>query len=286
MKKVVLSMDVEDWYHLDYFDQDECDLSQTMLDGFDVFVELLDSLSLPSSFFVLGEIANKKIDLFKDLVLRGHDISSHGWDHKRPMTMTLDAFQSDLYRNVELMKEINGDSKFGYRAPCFSIDRERLDLVQESGFSYDSSRIEFGNHPLYGSIDMNGYENLANSVYLKDDFVEFETTTHSYLGKNIPISGGGYLRLLPWPLMNKLIKDYLISNGLYVFYIHPFELSKSELPKIPSSTSSLTKFRFSYGRKNVLTRIKNLIDLLDSNDYEFTTFNKLYRELHRNSASS
>ena len=112
MKKAVLSMDVEDWYHLDYFNQNECDTSQTMLDGLDVFLELLDSLSLPSSFFVLGEIANKEINLFKDLIKRGHDISSHGWDHKRPMKMTLNEFHTDLKMNVDLMKKINGDIKF------------------------------------------------------------------------------------------------------------------------------------------------------------------------------
>ena len=29
------------------------------------------------------------------------------------------------------------------------------------------------------------------------NFMEFEATTLSVLGKNIPISGGGYLRLIP-----------------------------------------------------------------------------------------
>lgn len=283
MKKAVLSMDVEDWYHLDYFNQNECDKSQTMLDGLDVFLELLDSLSIKSSFFVLGEIANKKINLFKDLTRCGHDISSHGWDHKRPMKMTLNEFHADLKMNVDLMKKINGDIKFGYRAPCFSIDRQRLDLIKESGFSYDSSRIDFGNHPLYGSIDMKGYKNITNSIYSMNNFIEFEITTHTFFKKNIPISGGGYLRLLPWPLFNGLVRDYLLNNDLYVLYIHPFELSKSLLPLIPNSTSPLTKFRFSHGRKNTLSKIKKLIDALDSKNYEFTTFNKIYQEITKSS---
>lgn len=283
MKKAVLSMDIEDWYHLDYFDQNECDTSQTMLDGLDVFLELLDSLSISSSFFVLGEIANKEINLYKDLIRCGHDISSHGWNHKRPMKMTLNEFNEDLKMNVDLMKKINGDIKFGYRAPCFSIDRQRLDLVKKSGFSYDSSRIDFGSHPLYGSIDMKGFKNITDSVYSKDNFIEFEATTHAVFRKNVPISGGGYLRLLPWPLMTRLVKDYLLSNDLYVLYIHPFELSNSSLPLIPASTSHFTKFRFSHGRKNVLSKIKKLIDVLDSKNYEFTTFNKIYQEISESS---
>lgn len=51
MKKVVLSIDVEDWYHLDYFDRHECDTNNSLLDGLDVYIELLESLSIPSSFF-------------------------------------------------------------------------------------------------------------------------------------------------------------------------------------------------------------------------------------------
>ena len=133
----------------------------------------MDSLSLPSSFFVLGEIAEKKVEFFRNLVKAGHDVGSHSWDHTRPMTLSVEAFRDDLYRCIEIMKEINGDRGFGYRAPCFSLDRERLDIVRDYGFAYDSSRIDFGNHPLYGSIDMHGYDNLSEAVYRSVEFMEF-----------------------------------------------------------------------------------------------------------------
>ena len=279
MKKAVLSLDVEDWYHLDYFDRLECDTSNSLLDGLDVYVELLDSLSLTSSFFVLGEIAESKVEFFRNLVKVGHDVGSHGWDHTRPMTLSIDEFRDDLYRCIEIMKEINGDRGFGYRAPCFSLDRERLDIVRGSGFSYDSSRIDFGHHPLYGSINMQGYKNISNTIYINDNFMEFETTTFPILGKNIPISGGGYLRLFPWPLMKTLISRYLKKNDLYVFYIHPFELSKLDIPQVPSSTSIITKYRFANGRNSVIDKITRLVDLLRTNGYTFTTFSEIQKEI-------
>jgi hypothetical protein len=183
------------------------------------------------------------------------------------------------------MKEINGEREFGYRAPCFSLDRERLDIVRRAGFAYDSSRIDFGNHPLYGTIDMSGYQNISGSVYKQDTFIEFETTTLPVLGKNIPISGGGYLRLFPWAVMKNLIAQHLKKNDIYVFYIHPFELSQLPIPDIPKSTSSLTKFRFKHGRTKVVERIKMLADLLQSNDYEFSTFSAVQQELTSPAAS-
>lgn len=279
MRKAVLTLDVEDWYHLDYFDRNECDTLTSLLDGLDVYVEFLKSLSLPSSFFVLGEIAEKKIEFFKNLSKAGHDVGSHGWNHVRPMTLSVDEFRADLKRSVEIMKEINDERDFGYRAPCFSLDRERLDIVCDSGFSYDSSRIEFGDHPLYGSINMDGYENITRTIYRCEEFMEFEATTFPIMGKRIPISGGGYLRLFPWTLMKTLISRYLKLNDLYVLYIHPFELSKLDLPAIPRSTSNLTKFRFSHGRKSVLDKITKLVNLLHSKGYSFTTFKEIRKEM-------
>ena len=279
MKKAVLTLDVEDWYHLDYFDRHECDTKNSLLDGLDIYVELIDSLSLPSSFFVLGEIAEAKVRFFQDLVKAGHDVGSHGWNHKRPMTLSVDDFRADLSMSLDIMKEINGKRGFGYRAPCFSLDRERLDVVRDSGFAYDSSRIEFGNHPLYGSIDMSGYEKLSEMVYQSGNFMEFEATTLPVLGKNIPISGGGYLRMLPWILMKSLIQRYLKNNDLYVLYIHPFELSPLPVPATPSSTSTLTKFRYSHGRSGVVDKLISLIELLRSNGYSFTTFSELQKEM-------
>jgi len=278
MKKAVLTLDVEDWYHLDYFDRRECYTNNSLLDGLDVYVELIESLSLPSTFFALGEIAETKIDFFKDLVKSGHDVGSHGWNHKRPMTLQIEEFRADLQRSLDVMKEINGERGFGYRAPCFSLDRERLDIVRDSGFAYDSSRIDFGNHPLYGSIDMHGYDKLSEAVYRSGEFMEFEATTLSVLGKNIPISGGGYLRLFPWLLMKTLVSQYLKKNDLYVLYIHPFELSQLQVPAVPKSTSTLTKFRYSHGRNTVVDKITRLVDLLRSNGYSFTTFSEIQKE--------
>jgi polysaccharide deacetylase family protein (PEP-CTERM system associated) len=280
MKKAVLTLDVEDWYHLDYFDRHECDTNNSLLDGLDVYVDLLKSLSLPSSFFVLGEIAESKIDFFKGLVKSGHDVGSHGWNHKRPMTLSIDEFRADLHRSRLVMKEINDERGFGYRAPCFSLNRERLDIVRDSGFAYDSSRIDFGNHPLYGSIDMHGYDKLSEAVYRSGEFMEFEVATLSVLGKNIPISGGGYLRLFPWLLMKTLISQYLKKNDLYVLYIHPFELSQLPVPAVPDSTTTLTKFRYSHGRNRVVDKITRLVELLRSNGYSFTTFSEIQKELN------
>lgn len=279
MKKAIFSMDVEDWYHLDYFDRSQCDENISYLDGLFNYVDLMNSLSIPSTFFVLGEIAEKKIDYFKDLVRLGHDVGSHGWDHQRPLTMTYSEFKDDLHKCLPSMKEINGNRNFGYRAPCFSLDRDRLEIIKESGFKYDSSKISFNNHSLYGELNISDFNRNTDAIYNNEDFYEFEVSTQEIFKTNIPISGGGYIRIFPWSFTKSLIKRFLKKNDIYILYIHPFELSSYQAPQYPASTSNLTKFRFQYGRRAVKNRLIKLVKLLHSYGYEFTTFTDIRNEL-------
>ena len=116
---------------------------------------------------------------------------------------------------------------------------------------YDSSKIDFSKHSLYGGIELSDFELLNKNIYLKDGFIEFEVSTLNMLGSTIPVSGGGYLRIFPWTFMQYLLKAYLRNNNIYVLYIHPFELSKQANPIFPSTISWHTKKRFSLGRDNV-----------------------------------
>lgn len=280
-KVVILSMDIEDWYHLDYFDNSRCEKNYTLLDGIDVYREILQKHNVPSSFFVLGEIAESISSTLNEITKEKHEIGSHGWNHVRPNTIPVAEFYYELEKSKNTIEDIISSSIEGYRAPCFSIDRIRLDQVQKAGFSYDSSRIDFGAHPLYEIINMDGYELVMHNIFRLDDFFEFQVTTNLVFGKNIPISGGGYLRLLPWYISQCLIKPYLTQGELYILYIHPFELSLKPNPPLPSTTKWYNRLRFGMGRSTVPEKLERLIDLLKISGYRFTTFSSLRKELLR-----
>jgi polysaccharide deacetylase family protein (PEP-CTERM system associated) len=279
MKIAVLTMDIEDWYHLDYFDSSQCDKDYSLLDGINTYCEILQKHKIPSSFFVLGEIAESISTTLREIAKEKHEISSHGINHVLPITISLSEFYNELDRSKKTLEDIISSSIEGYRAPCFSIDRQRLDLVQKAGFSYDSSRIDFGAHPLYETINMDGYELVMPNIFRRNDFFEFQASTYSVYGKNIPISGGGYLRLLPWYVSQKLIRPYLNQGVFYMLYIHPFELSLKPNPPLPSATKWYNRLRFGMGRSTVAEKLSRLIDLLKESGYSFTTFSSLRKEL-------
>ncbi len=286
IKKIALvSMDVEEWFHLDYIKDPSS--SFTMLDGLDRFVGLADNENIPITLFALTDLLPKLSTSFKSAIKNGHEIALHGTSHKRPLEMSLDEFEANCHKGMKIFQENLGFVPSGYRASCFSLDRDRMDILKNKlDFSYDASRMDFDAHPLYGSMDMTGFTKLAEGVYVenKDGFVEFELPTVKFFGKSLPISGGGYLRIFPWFLLSFLIRRFIKNNPFFSIYIHPFEMSSVKPPPV-AELGFLNNFRFKYNIKSVPAKMQKLIKMLKQEGYEFMTYSQAqsyYRSIGRN----
>ena len=276
MKYIVLTLDTEDWYHLDYLKDTNYDKSYSMLDGVDTFLDICAQEAVPSTLFILGELSHKLKNKSNYLNKFGHEIATHGWNHKRPMQLSIKEFVDDVKKSISSNEQHFGSKVIGYRAPCFSIDRKRLDvLINKTSLKYDASRIMFKSHPLYGAIDIYGFDTIAPNIYCINDFYEFENNTSNLLGKVLPCSGGGYLRIFPIFIYNKLITQIIQRAQPFFLYMHPYELSSKPCPKLPSSVSALNKFRFQYGRKQTKAKLSKIIKLFKDSGYKFVTFRTL-----------
>jgi polysaccharide deacetylase family protein (PEP-CTERM system associated) len=274
-------MDVEDWYHLDYFQGSpgtEADRSGSMLDGLDVYRELLEGQGIRTTFFVLGELAEPLAERLRSMAKAGHEIASHGMAHRRPLLMTANEFAADLQQSKASLENVVQRSVEGFRAPCFSLDRTRLEEVRKAGYAYDSSRIDFTGHPLYGSLDVADFDAVSPGHFAQRGFHEFEVSTLPVLGKRLPVSGGGYLRIAPWAVMRPLITTYLARQPLYVLYIHPFELSRRPNPAALAGLTRPQQLRFSVGRAGVARKLDRLVQVLRRHGFSFTTFRELRQQ--------
>jgi peptidoglycan/xylan/chitin deacetylase (PgdA/CDA1 family) len=143
-----ISIDVEDWYHLEYFKGSRLSHNVTCIDGLHTFIETLDRHQIKGNFFFLDEFALSNRELITELCYQGHGIGSHGSGHVRPVTLSVKDFYKSLQGSYSVLRSIVPSWKpIGYRAPCFALDDERLELVAKAGFSYDSSYIQCGQHP-------------------------------------------------------------------------------------------------------------------------------------------
>lgn len=269
MHRFFLTLDLEDWYHLEYFQKYSPEKKPLMINNLTPFFDLLDKYNIKISVFVLGELIDTHKDLIKEIEQRGHEIGIHGWDHNLLSGKRTTDFISEILRTKECLESIIKKPVTGYRAPCFSLNNEKLSALLEIGIKYDSSYIQFKEHPLYGALDLNDFSKIDDIVYKKDNFFEFELPTIKVLTKSIPISGGGYFRLFPKLLFTVLWRKYLKEKNNFLMYIHPFELTETKIDL--KGFSFISKARFSVGRKKNLQKLEWLIKKSLKDNFKFTT---------------
>ena len=145
------------------------------------------------------------------------------------------------------------------------------------GFTYDSSRIRFAQHPLYRNLDLTGFTRADDLVHVRGRFAEYEIPTLDILKYSIPISGGGYLRLFPFWLLKLLLALYGRRHENFTIYVHPFELTDVPLP-LPAGLGKMTRFRCLVGRKHNLKKLRRVIRWLKKRGARFTTLEQDRRE--------
>jgi polysaccharide deacetylase family protein (PEP-CTERM system associated) len=229
------SVDVEEHYHVEAF-RGIIAMSQwarfesRVLANTRRLLELLRRRSVTATFFVLGCVAERYPRLIRECVEAGHEIASHGWDHRPVTELTRQEFRNDVRRTKDLLEQIGGVEVLGYRAPTYSIvDRTRwaLEVLLEEGYRYDSSIFPIV-HDRYGIPDAPRFPGIVarqNGAAL----LEFPISTVRAGGINLPFVGGGYLRHLPerfvhWG-MRRVTKR---ERQPVIVYIHPWEIDPQQ----------------------------------------------------------
>ena len=82
------------------------------------------------------------------------------------------------------------------------------------------------------------------------------------------------MRLSNWGFMKTLIWHYIHRNDYYVFYLHPFELTRQTVPFL-KELKSYDKFYTQWGIRSYGRRIERIIKMLEKGGYEFVTFEQL-----------
>ena len=277
-KYAVFTMDVEAFTDTDCLHNIGTELNVDVLDGLDEYIRILDKYGIKSTLFTVGQLASKIADKLKGYIKSGHRLALHGYEHIAPMDISVDKFREQITKAKNELTELFGVEISGFRAPCFSMDNERLNILKELNFKYDSSHLGFSMARHTVELSMKAFKELRKGIFCNNGFCEFGIAKQKFFGMDFPISGGGYVRLNNWMMMKGLIKSYLKHNDYYVFYLHPFELTKQKIPFI-SGLKSYDKYYLNAGIKSYGKHIEELIQTLIAYDYEFVTFEELTEKL-------
>lgn len=232
--KNALSIDLEDWYHPELLRKYIRGIPKPqIIDSTMKILILLDKYKLKATFFILGEIAKKYPDLIKEIYNKGHELASHGMSHLPLWNLNYDKFDIELKDFNNLIKKILGNKVKieGFRAPTFSLDhttKYALKCLINNKFSYDSSIFPLRT-PLYGvkNAPTSIYKPRISEINLNDNqskIVEFPLSVINFKNLKIPISGGFYLRIIPYFVYKILLKMINKRKKPFIIYFHPWEI--------------------------------------------------------------
>ena len=235
------TVDVEDWYQVADFDAvmpftrwDEYE--SRVQRNTDRVLDLCDEAGVTGTFFVLTWNAERHPEVVRRIVERGHEVASHGYAHRIVYEQTPEEFRADVERAKKTLEDLTGTAVLGYRAPSFSFTARSLwapDILLDLGFRYDSSVFPVRD-TLYGLPDADRFPYVIRERDGRK-LIEFPITTTPLLGRNLPLGGGGYLRLLPYLYMRWGMRR--VNRGEQqsaLVYIHPWELDP-EQPRLKTA---------------------------------------------------
>ena len=226
----IFCVDLEDWFHQSLVPQANINFKPTVERNTDRLLEIFSDYNTKATFFTLGDIAENHSALIKKIAAQGHEIACHSYSHRLIYDMSPEQFREDTRKSKEILEEISDTKIYGYRAPSWSVNKSTLwalDILQELGFTYDSSIFPVHNF-LYGipGADRFPHEMLVNGK----PFLELPPSTFTFAGKNMGFSGGFYMRMLPGFIIKHFTKMTNNEGHPVLFYLHPHEID-TKTPK-------------------------------------------------------
>lgn len=256
----ILSFDVEEYFHVQAaamnVDQSP-DFPNRLGPVVERILERLDAAGASATFFVLGRVARTQAGLVRTIAHAGHEIAAHSLDHTMITHMTRDQFRDDVRANRSQLEDLTGRPVIGYRAPTFSITNHTawaLDVLAEQGFEYDSSIFPI-RHDRYGIAAAPPNPHVAVGPG-GTRILEIPPLTWRAWGKNWPVGGGGYLRLLPAWVTVGALRRAARRGDCGMIYVHPWELDAGQ-PVLPMGR--VARWRHRVGLQSTAAKLKKLL---------------------------
>ena len=257
-----LSFDVEEFFQVanlrGHFARADWDEVPSRLDvGMDAILGCLERGGARATFFFLGWVAERRPDLVQRCLAGGHEVASHGYEHLFLSDLGPESLDEDLARTEEALVAAGAPRPIGFRASTFTLTRETwwaLDVLVRRGYRYDSS-VHPVRHPTYGIPDFDPGVSVIEAP-AGGSLVEFPVATYPFLGRNLPVGGGGYMRLLPGAVHRAAVAALERRGRPAALYLHPWEFDPQQ-PRCPAP--ALSRFRHYLNLDRTLPRLERLV---------------------------
>ncbi len=266
------TVDFEDWYQgLEIFKVDTWHNFESRIErNCHKMLEILEKHNVKATFFVLGYLAENNPELIKMISDAGHEVGSHGYSHTQVFKLTQEEYDLELSRTNQAIMKIIGKPPIGFRAPIFSIIEKSFwafDILLKNGFTYDSSIYPTFNYR-YGVVKAERFKHDMTSPKGKR-ICEIPVATAKFMGANLPVGGGAYFRVWPYPVTKWAFHKINREGMPGVFYVHPWEIDpdqpRIQLPK----RLSLTHYHRLHSTENKLHKLLS--------DFRFSSVSNVFK---------
>ena len=255
---LVCTVDVEDWA------QSTLDTGMPISDragpNMEHVLDVLAAEDAKATCFILGKFAEKYPACVKRIAAEGHEVASHGYGHVDVFRLSPAEFREDIRRSKGQLEALTGVAVKGYRAPDFSIVKESLwalDILAEEGFAYDASI----NPAVLARFGVPDFPAQPVNLRLRDgrSLVELPVATLKLFGRRLPVAGGGYHRLLPFPFIRWVIEKTVLAGDAFVAYCHPYEFDPDEFAHLGYALPLKTRLHQGLGRRRFEGKFRQML---------------------------
>ena len=253
----ILSFDVEDWAQ-STFDFD-LPIGDRVVANTALILDLCAAAAAKGTFFVLGRVAEVHPSLVRRIHAAGHEVASHGYDHRPVHAMTPATFRTDLRRARAPIEAACGARVVGYRAPDFSIPSRcfwAFDVLAEEGYRYDSSLFPWKG-PRYGVPE--AFDAPFRVRTRAGELLELPLAVSTRLRRRLPAIGGGYFRLFPYTWHRDALRRLNRRGHPATAYFHPYEVDVEEFRESPHPIPLAMRWSQGVGRSRVAGRLARLL---------------------------
>lgn len=278
MKYAAFTMDLEGLSDAECVQKRGLPVSDELFDGLERYLSILEAHGARATLFTLCSAAEKLDGTLRAALSRGHQLALHGLHHVAPLHLTAEEFAAQTGKAKQTLEARFGCEIHGFRAPFFSLDRPRLDILKKLGFSYDSS-LGYAHARHTAALDLRGFTPHGSGVWSDGEFSELAPSQGRFFGGFFPVSGGGYGRICPWFVFKPVLRRYLKTHDRFIFYLHPFELSQKSVGTL-RGLKFYDRIYLMWGRRRFAARLERIFRLLQKEGYAPTTLEALSGHLH------
>ncbi len=220
-------------------------------------LDLLAAHQARGTFFILGCVAERHPDVVSAIARGGHEVASHGWDHRRVTQQTPEEFRASVRRTKAALEAMTGAPRAGLsRAEL--LDRGRAASGRSTSSSRRATATTRASSPSGGPATATppAAASRTGSTAPPAAWPKCRPRRCAWPASTCPRRAAPTSGSFPYGLVRAALRDCERRGVPGTFYLHPWETDPDQ-PRL--AVPWLTRVRHYGGLRRTRSRLERLL---------------------------